>query len=221
MLAAVFCRREHALEVTGIMMSARAQPVTVNSEQIVQKIREQVRQRLEAASRIPDVVPPSQTFEVSTALIDGLRSVTSDVAQQSGNIGQPTPGLPSFRGRVGSCLMRLLGRVLWWYTYHLQAFASAAQRLFREQIKVMETMMHSINSVHHSLSALKQEEAASREELLECKRELRQVKLRLQELEAAHLGVQPAEFERVFSRLDRLEQQFRACSSEAATTDNR
>ena len=139
-------------------MSAETQPPSVNVEQIVQQIREQVQQRMDAASPKPILPYPHTTpvLEVPGELVRGLRSLTRDVERHSTDVGQPTPAPPTIRGRIGSIVMRLLGRFLWWYTFQLQSFISATLRLYREQIKVIETLSDRIDAVRSGYAADRQ-----------------------------------------------------------------
>jgi O-antigen chain-terminating methyltransferase len=153
-------------------MSTGTSPENVNSEELVQIIREKVRQRKHAIAKPPSqAVPRRDSSELHHDVLDELTSITDEVSQQIPNIGQPTPTPPTIRGRFGRIVMAAIGRALWWYTYQLKAFAAIIQRLFQHQA--------------NAIGAAIREGADARADILELREEVQGVLIRLQQLEGS------------------------------------
>lgn len=78
--------------------------------------------------------------------------------QIAGMIGEIPPSPPTLRARVGRMLIRVVQRMLFWYTPQIYAFNNLMVRIASEQLRVF-------NRISEQLIKLKAENAAMREEL--------------------------------------------------------
>jgi len=178
-------------------MSAGTSPENVNSEQLIEIIRQKVQQRKSATSTPPVHELPSQRgSDACYEALGEITSITRAISQEVVNLGEPTPTPPTIRGRFGRLIMRAIGSALWWYSYQLKVVGGAMQQLFQEQVK--------------TFGAVLQQGADSKADILELRQELRNTVNRIQQLESAQIqGVQAVQrqsrvFEDDYKRLETM-----------------
>src|ERR1700691_3657770 len=66
-----------------------------------------------------------------------LRSVLAALHASYALVGQLPPEPPTFRGRVGARLVKLVQRMLFWYTPQIVHFQYSALRAFEEQASIL------------------------------------------------------------------------------------
>ena len=67
-----------------------------------------------------------------------LRSVLSAMHASFALVGQLPPEPPTFRGRMGARLVKLVQRMLFWYTPQIVHFQYSALRAFEEHAKILQ-----------------------------------------------------------------------------------
>jgi 2-polyprenyl-3-methyl-5-hydroxy-6-metoxy-1,4-benzoquinol methylase len=133
-------------------------------EQVLQQIREE----MERSYRPLEVSKPmerNKADEPPPIESAGLRSALSALYASYGLVGQLPPEPPTFRGRMGAKLIKLVQRLLFWYTPQIVHFQYSALRALEEQTRSLE-------SAAAHLRDFKRSEGAARESI-----ELRVLKL--------------------------------------------
>jgi hypothetical protein len=99
--------------------------------------RRRVRERLMAepvGAGLPDAPPLSPPLE------SRLAEAALRVRMTQGLVGQLPPQPPTLRGRAGGMLLRLMKRLLYWYTPRILDFQDAAARAIQEQAEAIEEL---------------------------------------------------------------------------------
>lgn len=132
-LTRLVCRRKHrreSLEKLSELMSD-----AINVQVIMQEIRERVRKQ----SAIREQMGVSSGLGLPD-LIE-LERVSRDLYHRRVAIGQMPPGPPTLRGRVGSLLVRMVRRVLFWQTLQLQEFHAAVVEGYDRQLDALKRVV--------------------------------------------------------------------------------
>ena len=78
--------------------------------------------------------------DVSSSLeFAALRSMLSTLQASYAQVGQLPPEPPTFRGRMGARLVKLVQRMLFWYTPQIVHFQYSALRALEEQAKMLQS----------------------------------------------------------------------------------
>jgi hypothetical protein len=72
----------------------------------------------------------------------------------SGSVGQLPPEPPTWRGRIGTFLIGLVRRALFWYTPHIIQFHNSALRAQEQQFRLLESLAVSLASLDARLDRL-------------------------------------------------------------------
>ena len=106
-------------------------------KEILQQIRDEMERAYrpaEANQRIErDQADDSPSLETAA-----LRSVLSAMHASYALVGRLPPEPPTFRGRVGARLVKLVQRMLFWYTPQIVHFQYSAMRALDEQAKILQ-----------------------------------------------------------------------------------
>jgi SAM-dependent methyltransferase len=102
-----------------------------------------------------DLAQANESRSIDSA---GIRSALSALYGSYQLVGQLPPEPPTFRGRLSARLVKLVQRMLFWYTPQIVHFQYSALRAFEEQTK-------SIESVAAHLQSFKRSEDAARQSL--------------------------------------------------------
>ncbi|MGA2736855.1 MAG: hypothetical protein ABSG65_05325 [Bryobacteraceae bacterium] len=105
------------------------------------EILQQIRDEMERAYRPSEGSRRTERTQAddSTSLEGAaLRSVLSALHASYALVGQLPPEPPTFRGRVGARLVRLVQRMLFWYTPQIVHFQYSALRALEEQAKILQ-----------------------------------------------------------------------------------
>jgi len=90
-----------------------------------------------------------------------LRSALSALHASYATVGRLPPEPPTVRGRVGARLIKLVQRMLFWYTPQIVYFQYSALRVLEEQAKILERAERRIRQLESELG----EERAQNENL--------------------------------------------------------
>ena len=176
-------------------------------------------------------------------MLGGLRSIQDSMQKSAAAIGQPTPGPSTMRSRLGSTLMRWIGRIMWWYTHEIQAAFYDAQRHQQEESRVLESVTDSHNAVvagvkaaYHEADAIRNSVQGSVRELQasiqelgqglkDCTTTIQVLNSRCGEMEAAQVKLQARQIEQSvvnsMARVDRIASDMKeSLSSHQASTNN-
>src|ERR1022692_118854 len=151
------------------------------------EILQQIRDEMERAYR-----PPEANKRIGRVDADGspslesaaLRSVLSAMHASYALVGQLPPEPPTFRGRMGARLVKLVQRLLFWYTPQIVHFQYSALRAFESALRAFEEQARSVERMEAELPRERRDwqaavaAAMSRAEVLERRLEA----LRLQAL---------------------------------------
>jgi 2-polyprenyl-3-methyl-5-hydroxy-6-metoxy-1,4-benzoquinol methylase len=132
------------------------------------EVLQQIREEMERSYRPLEASKPmerAQASEPPSIESAGIRSALSALYASYGLVGQMPPEPPTFRGRMGAKLIKLVQRMLFWYTPQIVHFQYSALRALEEQAKSLE-------SAAAHLRDFKRSEVAARESI-----ELRVLKL--------------------------------------------
>ena len=86
----------------------------------------------------------------------GIRSALSALYTSYGLVGQMPPEPPTFRGRIGRQVVRLVQRVLFWYTPQIVHFQYSALRALEEQTKSLESAAAHLQDFKRSQEAVRE-----------------------------------------------------------------
>jgi len=115
-----------------------SQEPRIDVEQVMQQIRERVRQRYALAPRLSGAVPASAPLD--EAGFNDLRRMIDHARRCAAAIGEQPPRPPTLRGRVGAVLVRLVRRMLFWHTPQIADFSEATLRVIEEQVAALESV---------------------------------------------------------------------------------
>ena len=224
------------------MLSSKLTPTTPDINEIMRQINDG--SRAAAQSRSETVIPVWPTVNpVPPNMLGGLRSIQDSMQKSAAAIGQPTPGPSTMRSRLGSTLMRWIGRIMWWYTHEIQAAFYDAQRHHQEESRVLESVTDSHNAVvagvkaaYHEAEAIRNSVQGSVRELQasiqelgqglkDCTRTIQVLNSRCGEMEAAQVKLQARQIEQSvvnsMARVDRIASDMKeSLSSHQASTNN-
>ena len=114
----------------------------VDQEKLSSEIKQRIRKQLDQRTH-----DPISTFDGSTRLdLRELSEATSALVAASSTIGHAPPAPPTFRGRMGALAVRVVARMLFWYTPQIRAF----HQLVAETVKRHANALRVLNS-HASL----------------------------------------------------------------------
>jgi len=119
----------------------------------------EIRERL-AKSVASDELERPQVASGGALSLSELDACLRFSQQVAGAIGEIPPGPPTWRARVGRALIRVVQRMLFWYTPQIYAFNNLVVRTTTEQLRVF-------SQVSEALARLKAENAALREQVAE------------------------------------------------------
>jgi len=128
----------------------------VDVEQVMREIRERVYRRTSAA-------PPGAPDRSSLREIDwtSLRHAAQHAARCAGLVGQMPSAPLTWRARCGGVFVRLVRRMLFWYTPQIAQYQQASARAIREQVEAMERLDETVRvtaaSIHARLDELERE----------------------------------------------------------------
>jgi SAM-dependent methyltransferase len=131
----------------------------------------QIRAEMERSYRPLEMSKPlerTQAADPSAMETAGIRSALSALYTSYGLVGQMPPEPPTFRGRMGARLIKLVQRMLFWYTPQIVHFQYSALRVLEEQTKSLE------NAAAYARDLKRAEEAAHES-----------IELRVRQLESA------------------------------------
>ena len=104
-------------------------------------ILQQIQDEMERAYRPPEgnkYIAPAKVVDSPSLESAALRSVLSALHASYALVGQLPPEPPTFRGRFGARLVKLVQRMLFWYTPQIVHFQYSALRALEEQANILE-----------------------------------------------------------------------------------
>jgi hypothetical protein len=105
-----------------------------------EEILQQIQDEMERAYGRPEAnehIEPSKADAPLTVESAALRSVLSALHASYALVGQLPPEPPTLRGRIGARLVKLVQRMLFWYTPQIVHFQYSALRALEEQAKIL------------------------------------------------------------------------------------
>jgi hypothetical protein len=124
----------------------------IDVEQVMQEIRERVRDRYACApggagAAVGSTPAVEADFNELLRLIEHARRC-------SAAIGEQPPQPPTLRARISAVLVRLVRRMLFWYTPQITDFHNATLRAMEEQVAALESVSTRLNARLASLERL-------------------------------------------------------------------
>jgi 2-polyprenyl-3-methyl-5-hydroxy-6-metoxy-1,4-benzoquinol methylase len=172
------------------------------SIKVGEEVLQQIREEMERSYR-PLQASKSMANEPSSIESAGMRSALSALYASYGLVGQMPPEPPTFRGRIGARLVKLLQRMLFWYTPQIVHFQYSALRALEEQSRSLESAAAHLQGFKHS-------EEAARES----------IEMRVRQLESA-LAEERARNGRLHRAWEDLKAGIAATASHAQTLERR
>ena len=132
----------------------------VNVEQVMREIRERVYRNRPAT--LPGTGSGASLQEILAALdFSVLRQAADHAARCASKVGQLPPAPPTSRARLGAIFVRLVARMLFWYTPQIAEYQQASARALRDQAAAMERLAEAIraaaSSIHERLDRLEEQ----------------------------------------------------------------
>ncbi len=137
-----------------------------------QQIREEMRRSYKPREMNVSIEQTRTGQPVSTELLE-LRSAIAALTASYALVGQTPPEPPTFRGRIGARLVRLVQKLLFWYTPQIVHFQYSALKAFDAALRASEEQGKSVRQLESTAATV-----MSRTQVLERRLEA----LRLQEL---------------------------------------
>ena len=109
----------------------------VNVQTIMQEIRERIRAR-SAAPRVP--AQPVFSPAIEPPRLSALESAVRSLDAAKSLAGEMPPQPPSLRGWLGGVLVRIVRRMLFWYTPQIHQFQAGVVAAFNTQLDVLRTL---------------------------------------------------------------------------------
>jgi len=126
------------------------------------EILQQIRDEMERTYRPPEAnkwLGRVGTDDASSAEFAALRSVLSALLASYAMVGQLPPEPPSFRGRMGARLVKIVQRMLFWYTPQIVLFQYSVLRVLEEQAKILQSADRRIHKLAAELGEARAENA--------------------------------------------------------------
>ena len=89
--------------------------------------------------------------------LNRLESLLESARVGATQVGAMPPAPPTFRGRIGAMLVRLVQRALFWYTPQLHAFHLQVSAALDEQMRVNRALAEELREVRAQMAVLKQQ----------------------------------------------------------------
>jgi hypothetical protein len=109
------------------------------NEEFLQQIRDEMRRAYSSPLQTDEAVADAQPGDAPSIESAALRSALSALHASYALVGQAPPEPPTFRGHLGARLIRIVQRVLFWYTPQIVHFQYSALRVLEEQAKILES----------------------------------------------------------------------------------
>ena len=171
------------------LMSSNAFQKNIDAAQLTERIREQ----LDRSSNSPLVHIAEERIDrpIAGQLLESIRSVDRELDSLASQLesGEPSPGQPNLRGRIGTLLKRRLYRLLWWQTQQIKALTALVMRQGQDELNAISELSERSTRQTADIRQLSQS-------IAECKRQIKESEERLRQLESAQLRLQAAEIER-------------------------
>jgi SAM-dependent methyltransferase len=109
----------------------------INVQTVMQEIRERIRQ-----SSAPPRPPAELTYPPNPQLPDmsSLEMAVRSLDLSKSLVGELPPQPPSFRGRLGTLLVKAVRRMLFWYTPQIRDFQADVGAAFDQQVAAMRNV---------------------------------------------------------------------------------
>jgi hypothetical protein len=106
------------------------------------ELLKQIRDEMEREYRPPETDgrdEPAEADDSSSTELTALRSMLSTLHASYALVGQLPPEPPTFRGRMGARLVKLVQRMLFWYTPQIVHFQYSVLRALEEQANILQS----------------------------------------------------------------------------------
>ena len=132
----------------------------VNVEQVMREIRERVYRKRPAP--VPGTGAEASLQEILAELdFSALRQAADHAARCAGKVGEMPAAPPTPRARLGAFFVRLVARMLFWYTPQIAQYQQASARALRDQAAAMERLAEAVrvaaSSLHERLDRLEEQ----------------------------------------------------------------
>jgi len=144
-------------------MSCQARPGSTRKDSVAgmgtygKEVLEQIRDEMERAYRPPEAsqrIAQAEAREPLSVEFAALRSALSTLQASYAMVGRLPPEPPTVRGRIGARLIKLVQRLLFWYTPQIVHFQYSALRALEEQAKILERGERRIRQLEGELQVL-------------------------------------------------------------------
>jgi SAM-dependent methyltransferase len=119
-------------------------------KEILQQIREEM-QRSYKPREGSKLIEQAGTQQPSSVQLVELRSAIAALTASYAMVGQTPPEPPTFRGRMGARLVKLVQRLLFWYTPQIVHFQYSALRAFESALRAFEEQARSVERMEAEL----------------------------------------------------------------------
>ena len=80
-------------------------------------------------------------------LLDDVASQDLALTEAADELGEPTPGPETLRGRLGATVIGLVRKSLWWYTHRLKRFGLALRERESAALAAMRALQHRVDAL--------------------------------------------------------------------------
>jgi len=110
----------------------------IDVEQVMHEIRDRVRNRSASTPLVPGALAGSAP--VADVDFNELLRLIEHARRCSAAIGEQPPQPSTLRARLSAALVRLVRRMLFWYTPQITDFNDATLRVLEEQVAALESV---------------------------------------------------------------------------------
>lgn len=125
-------------------------------KEILQQIRKEM-QRSYKPREGSKLIEQTGTEQPSSGQLAELRSVIAALTASYALVGQTPPQPPTFRGRMGARLVKLVQRLLFWYTPQIVHFQYSALKAFESALRAFEYALQALEEQARSVKRLETE----------------------------------------------------------------
>jgi SAM-dependent methyltransferase len=139
---------------------ASADRVQVAEEKgVLRQIREEMQRSYRPREGTASVEP--EAGQPSAAELVELRSALAALCSSYALVGQTPPEPPTFRGRMGAQLVKVVQRLLFWYTPQIVHFQYSALRAFESTLRAFEEQARGVQRLETELKTERRERQAA------------------------------------------------------------
>jgi len=134
--------------------SADQVQVAAEEKGVLRQIREEMQRSYRPRER--SALVETEAGQPSAAELGELRAALAALCSSYALVGQTPPEPPTFRGRMGARLVKVVQRLLFWYTPQIVHFQYSALRAFESALRAFEEQSGRVQRLESELKSVRQ-----------------------------------------------------------------